>query len=87
MWMKTIQRKCCALKKRRQKLDVIKNLNLDTIVFDNNFSWARGKQLFYSIEIVPPILASEREVTQEVTRMYEDGVVPWITEESETTRF
>ncbi|GFR58752.1 SEC14-like protein 2 [Elysia marginata] len=57
------------------------------IVFDNSFSWARGKQLFYAIEVVAPILETEKEVTQEVSRMYEVGVAPWVTERSETTKF
>lgn len=58
-----------------------------SIVFDNTFSWARAKQLFYSIEVVAPVLETDKEVAQEVSRMYEDGVMPWVTEQNEITKF
>ena len=57
-------------------------------MFDNRFSWARGKQVTYAIEVVAPVLETDKEVKQEVSQMIDgDVIVPWVTEESETTKF
>ena len=46
--------------------------SLDTLVFDNSFSWARAKTVHYAVEVMPPV---DDHTASEVKDMLRDGGV------------